>query len=71
MMTRDEHLQWAKDRALEYLPDDWPQAMASFCSDLRKHEDLAGHAVIELMAMHALAGLANEREIRDLIEGAR
>jgi hypothetical protein len=69
-MTRAEHLAWAKERALAYLPD-WAQAMASFISDLGKHKETTGHAVIELMGMHALSGLLNERECRDLIEGTR
>lgn len=69
-MTRAKHLAWAKERALAYLPD-WHNAMASFISDLGKHKETAGHAVIELMMMHALSGLLNERECRDLIEGTR
>ena len=69
-MTRAEHLAWAKERALAYLPD-WMTAMASFISDLGKHKETAGHAVIELMGMHALSGLLNERECRSLIEGTR
>lgn len=36
-MTRAEHLQWAKDRALEYVAiGDMNQAFASMTSDLRK-----------------------------------
>lgn len=69
-MTRAEHLQWAKDRALAYLPDT-SQAMASFVSDLGKHDELAGHGVIELMGMHAFSGLLDERNCRELIEGTR
>lgn len=68
-MTRDEHLAWAKERALAYLPD-WSSAMASFVSDLGKHKDTADHAVIELFGLHAVSGLLNERECRDLIEGS-
>ena len=67
-VTRAEHLTWAKERALAYLPD-WQNAMASFCSDLNKHEDTAGHPVQELLMMHAMSGLLNDRECRDLIEG--
>jgi len=38
-MTREEHLQWCKDRALEYANSgDLQQAVASMISDLRKHE---------------------------------
>lgn len=68
--SRAEHLAWAKKRALAYLPD-WRQAMASFVSDLRKHKETRGHAVLDLMVMSALAGLLDERECRDLIEGTR
>lgn len=39
-MTRDEHLQWAKNRAMEYINrNDYPQAVASMLSDLGKHPD--------------------------------
>lgn len=68
--TRSEHLEWAKERALEYLPD-WPNAMASFVSDLGKHEQTAGHAAVELLGMHALSGLLDARTCRELIEGSR
>jgi hypothetical protein len=70
-MTRAEHLVWAKERALEYLPGDVPQAAASFISDLGKHPDLSDHAVKELIGMHLFAGLLDAQECRKLIEGAR
>ena len=42
-MTRDEHMQWSKDRALAYLDEgDTRQAVTSMASDLRKHPDTAG-----------------------------
>jgi hypothetical protein len=42
-MTRDEHLEWAKKRAREYLDrGDVQNAIASMGSDLMKHEELAG-----------------------------
>lgn len=71
MMTRDEHLQWAKDRALEYLPNDLASATASFVSDLGKHPELAGHAVMQLIGLHMAAGLLDERTCRELIVGTR
>ena len=38
-MTREEHLQWCKDRALEYLVEgNGRDAVASMLSDLSKHE---------------------------------
>lgn len=70
-MTRTEHLAWAKTRALEYLDaGDVPNAVASWTSDLSKHEQTADHASLELIPMHALAGLLNERTARELIEGS-
>lgn len=37
-MTRAEHLQWAKTRALAYVTHgDLPNAFTSMLSDLRKH----------------------------------
>jgi len=68
--TRAEHLAWAKQRALMYLPD-WQQAMASFVSDLNKHEDTAHHPVGELMMMHAISQLLDERTCRELIDGTQ
>lgn len=42
-MTRDEHLEWCKKRAREYLDrGDIENAIASMGSDLMKHEELAG-----------------------------
>ena len=39
-MNRSEHLQWCKDRALEYVnAGDNQQAMTSMISDLRKHDE--------------------------------
>lgn len=40
--SRDEHLAWAKQRAREYLDQgDHVNALASFFSDLGKHEETA------------------------------
>jgi hypothetical protein len=40
-MTRDEHLEWCKKRAREYLNrGDITNAIASMGSDLMKHEEL-------------------------------
>jgi hypothetical protein len=40
--SREEHLQWAKERAYAYLDvGDWRQALASFMSDLGKHPETA------------------------------
>lgn len=39
-MTREQHLAWCKQRALEYVDaGDLAQAVASMDSDLRKHPE--------------------------------
>ena len=44
-MTRDEHLEWCKKRALEYLDSgDISNAVTSMLSDLSKHNELRGVA---------------------------
>ena len=72
-MTREEHLQWCKDRALEYLkPGEFysPQeAVASMMSDMNKHPEteLTGGA-LTMLGLHAvMSGDANE--VRRYIEG--
>ena len=48
-MNREEHLQWCKDRALEYLNDgDTSSAVASFTSDMSKHPETAKHPALSL-----------------------
>lgn len=69
-MTRAEHLQWAKDRALAYLPGNPQEALVSMMSDLGKHEDLTNHAAIDLGFMLFLSGnLATPEKVREFIEG--
>jgi len=70
-MTRAEHLQWAKDRALEYIPrGDYQGAFTSFASDLGKHDELRDHVAIQLGLVLLIGGrLSTEREVRDFILG--
>lgn len=47
--SRDEHLAWCKQRALEILErGDISGAWASFVSDMGKHPETKGHIAIEL-----------------------
>ncbi len=56
-MTRKEHLQWCKDRAIEYVDmGDCEQAFASMLSDLGKHDETANHPGIKLSMMLNMAG---------------
>lgn len=70
-MTRDEHLQWCKDRANEYVNQgDLTNAYGSMVSDLSKHPETTGHAAIELGMMMLMAGHLNSKdEMRKFIDG--
>lgn len=70
-MSREDHLNWSKDRALEYADrGDVANAMASLGSDLNKHPETKNHAGMELMMMLAMNGhLDAPGELRKFIEG--
>lgn len=71
MRTRNEHLDWCKTRALEYVDsNDIDQAMASMLSYLGKHPETVTHPGKALMASLRLAGhLKTTQSMRDFIEG--
>lgn len=72
-MTRQEHLDWCKSRALEYLnPGKFyslTDAVASMMSDLTKHPEtaLGANALGMIGVMAASSG--SEHEVRKFIEG--
>lgn len=71
-VNRDEHLKWAKERALEYLDHrEYNNAVTSMLSDLSKHPELKG--IGEKMAMLGIWILTHKakdpNEIRRFIEG--
>ena len=71
-MTREEHLEWAKMRALEYLDvGDTKQAFTSMMSDLSKHPELKNHAGMRIgTGFMLLPGwINNSNEIRRWIVG--
>lgn len=70
-MARAEHLQWCKDRAMEYVNSgDLQQAFASMCSDLNKHDETKDHAGCRLGIMMLMSGKLNTAgEMRKFIEG--
>ena len=56
-MDRSEHLQWCKDRAMEYVRvGDIDQAFASFSSDMSKHSETENHSALELGTMMLFGG---------------
>ena len=60
-MTRQEHLAWAKQRALAYLPFDPVNAMVSMMSDLRKHDELKCH--VGLTCAPVCYGVQNDPQL--------
>ena len=70
-MTRVEHLEWCKTRALKYVEAGDPEmAFASMVSDLRKHTDTRHHAGAELGMLYMMSGLfRSSRDMRAWIEG--
>lgn len=73
-MTRDEHLEWCKKRALDYLDrGDVRQGFTSMLSDLRKHEETKNHkgGDIGVGFMLIPGWIDNPIEVRHWIEGFR
>ncbi|MEE9117026.1 MAG: hypothetical protein V3U02_00345 [Calditrichia bacterium] len=70
-MTREEHMVWAKGRALGYVDaGDNNNAWASMCSDLNKHPETQNHPAIGLgMTLKMSGGLSSTLEMRKFIEG--
>jgi hypothetical protein len=71
MRTREEHLEWCKERAREYLDaGDLLNAVTSMGSDLDKHPELGCNAY--LLMLGALDAQNGEREkVRRWVEGFR
>lgn len=74
-MTREEHLEWSKKRALEYIevmfPPDPAQALTSMMSDLSKHPELKEHIGIRMgVGFMMIPGwISNIPEVRRWIVG--
>jgi hypothetical protein len=67
--SRDEHLAWAKARALEYLnAGDAANAFASMASDLKKHPELNYHEAIMQVGLLYLIN-RDQVNLRRWIEG--
>ena len=70
-MNREEHLQWCKDRALQYLDNgDISQTLISMFSNLGKHSETENHIAIGLgIKMQVMGLLSTEKDIREFING--
>lgn len=73
MRTRAEHLQWCKDRALQYADaGDSVNALASMLSDLGKHPETIGSVSIAGrlgMGLYLGGHLNTPEKMREWIEG--
>lgn len=71
-MTRDEHLSWCKQRALEYwTAGDLQNAVASMMSDLGRHPETQSYNQ-HIMALGLLYVINNDyTSVRRWIEGFR
>jgi hypothetical protein len=70
-MSRQEHLAWAKERALEHVEaGDLPGAVASMTSDLMKSDDWSAVAIIQLAGVGMQCEIPRGAEaVRRWIEG--
>jgi hypothetical protein len=75
MRTRDEHLEWCKERAREYLDrGDLANAVASMGSDMDKHPEtrMAGEKMGMLMYVAMIRLTEGDVQgVRDWVEGFR
>jgi hypothetical protein len=71
MRSREEHLEWCKKRALEYLPN-VKEALTSMMSDITKHPETKNHPGNRMCIGLMMAGsLQTPDEARRFIEGYR
>lgn len=72
MRTREEHLQWCKDRALEYWrAGDLEKAFVSMLSDLKKHEETKTYNQFLLALGMIFASQGDDDGMYRWIEGFR
>jgi len=71
MISRQEHLQWCKKRALAYCDaGDVNQAYTSMASDLNKHPETKDHIAINLgLQLLMIGNLNSPASMRHFIEG--
>ena len=70
-MTREEHMNLCKKRALEYVEKgDYLQGVTSMMSDLRKHPETETHIGIQLGIGLLMIGALNDyHKVKEFIEG--
>ena len=62
-MNRIEYMDWAKKRAIKYAEvGDFPNAFASFITDLEGHPETQNHPAIELFDTMFFSGNLNSNK---------
>lgn len=71
MITRKDHLEWCKNRALEYVnSENIGEALASFMSDMNKHTKTRDHLALKLGMQLIISGHLNtQQKMREWIVG--
>lgn len=69
--TREQHLEWCKKRAMEYVDvGDLEQAYASFGSDMSAHPETRNNAALGIGLMMLMQGmLGTPEKMRKFING--
>ena len=70
-MTRSEHMQWCKDRAIQEIDrGNVQEGFMSMVSDLGKHPETEGHIAIQLGMMQLMGGFLNTpHAMKEFING--
>lgn len=70
-ISREEHVQWCKDRAMEYIKKgDINQGLTSMFSDLKKHEKTREHPAIQIgLGLMMIGNLGTASEAEKFIQG--
>lgn len=70
-MTRSEHLEWCKQRALAYLDaGNSKEAFASMLSDMRKHPETADNLGLAFGVQLRITGnMSSSHDVRKWIDG--
>jgi len=71
-MTRQEHIQWCKNRAIEeinFYPNDPKQGIISMMSDLGKHPETNKESLKALCLFQLSSGRNNKQDVIKFING--
>ena len=71
MENRSDHLEFCKERAIEYVDNgDLTNAFSSFMSDMGKHPETSNHLALEMGMTLLLSGnLDTPKQMEDWIKG--